>query len=114
MGACKLVLIRHGIAAERETWTGDHALRPDRGGSRAFRRHGRGPGRLGLRFDRVLHSPWLRAAETAQRLVPLTDGPLCSAPALAAPVTLLAVDTLLADASHHATTALVGHEPDPQ
>jgi phosphohistidine phosphatase len=108
----QLVLIRHGIAAERETWTGDDALRPLTEPGRArFDAVVVGLGRLGLRFERVLHSPWLRAAETAQRLVPLTDGPLRSVAALAAPVTPVAVDALLADASHRGTTALVGHEP---
>lgn len=97
-----LALVRHAIAEDGD----DDFSRPlSRKGRRRFQEVVEGLGGLGLHFERVLHSPKLRALETAELLSPLADQ--------------LEVTTLLAEAPSPAllealagqTMALVGHEP---
>jgi len=64
----EIYVMRHGIAAARETW-GD---RPDRErpltpkGEKRMRAVARGMKRAGLEFGRILTSPYLRARRTAE------------------------------------------------
>jgi phosphohistidine phosphatase len=78
-----LFLIRHAIAEERRVGLPDaeRAL-TDRGRAR-FEAVVQGLDRAGFRFDRVYHSPWLRAAQTAELLAPITDGPMVATEGLA-------------------------------
>ena len=78
-----LFLIRHAIAEERrlDLLDADRAL-TDKGRSR-FEAVVRSLDRSGYRFDRVYHSPWLRAAQTAELLAPIVDGAMISADGLA-------------------------------
>lgn len=71
----ELFVIRHATAvpAREDYPDAERALTPR--GARRFERVVRGLDRLGIRFDQLLHSPKLRAIETAERLVPLLDGP---------------------------------------
>ncbi len=62
---------------------------------------------LGVRLDRILHSPLLRAAQTAEELAKLLDGESLVSPGLAEPPT----DALLAEAAGAQSVAFVGHEP---
>jgi phosphohistidine phosphatase len=66
-----LVVVRHAIAQERSAELPDEerALTPR--GRRRMRLAVGGLRRLELRFDRVLHSPLKRAAQTAELLDPL-------------------------------------------
>jgi phosphohistidine phosphatase len=98
----QLALIRHAPAEEGD----DDFARPlSRRGRRRFRQVVTRLEALGLRFERVLHSPRLRALETAELLGPVSDG--------------LEVTALLADAPSPEllqelrgdSLALVGHEP---
>ena len=102
-----LFLVRHAIATPRTPERPD-SLRPlTEAGRERFRRCVRGLGRLGVRFDLVLHSPWQRAKETALELGPLAESP-------PRPTALLAseVDLELFDLIHgYDDVALVGHEP---
>lgn len=109
-----LYLIRHAIAAE-ETPTGEDSERPltDKG-SKKMRQIAKGLRSLGLEFDVILASPYLRARETAEILhdvfkmkkkVVLTDNLIPNGD----PAQLIAeinekysVDSL----------AIVGHEPN--
>lgn len=99
----ELFLIRHASAEDGED--DDARALADRG-QRRFREVVRGLDALGVRFDRVLHSPKLRAVQTAELLAPLVDGEvevtalLAQAPGKA----------LLAQVSGEAV-ALVGHQP---
>ncbi|MCG8425542.1 MAG: histidine phosphatase family protein [Proteobacteria bacterium] len=70
----EFVLIRHAIAVERSAQVQD-AERPlsDRG-VRRFTKAVRGLAHLGVHLDQVFHSPWLRAAQTAALLDPITRG----------------------------------------
>jgi phosphohistidine phosphatase len=104
-----LCLVRHAPAEPRGTGThggSDAARALTREGRRKFRGVRDGLERLGLRFDRLLHSPLLRAVETAELLMPLVDGPSASEPGLAAAPT----EGLLARLTG-ARPAVVGHQP---
>ena len=78
-----LFLVRHAIAEERRLGLcdADRAL-TDRGRAR-FEAVVESLERAGFRFDRVYHSPWLRAAQTAELLAPINDGPLVATDGLA-------------------------------
>lgn len=66
-----LYLVRHAIAEPRDGRFED-AQRPlTLEGMERFERSVKGLGRARIEFDGVLHSPWRRAVETAQRLAPL-------------------------------------------
>ena len=109
-------MIRHATAVERieDASEADDAARPltDRG-RRRFRRAVRGMRRLGLGVDRVLHSPWTRAVQTADLLGRLVDGDLADArratPHLAAPPRGELFADLVATGGDR--VAVVGHEP---
>jgi phosphohistidine phosphatase len=101
-----LYLIRHATAVPRGGDLEDF-LRPlTVEGKRAFAVAVEGMARLGWSFDRLYHSPLLRAVETAELLLPLVQGESVS-------TALLADDPnmrLLHDLSGK-SVALVGHEP---
>lgn len=120
----QLFVIRHAIAADLAAGSPDgaDAERPlTRKGVRRFRRSVEGMSALGFRFSSVLHSPWRRAAETAELLGPvlsessylLASDLLCRTPD-AALLALIAEHGRLA-AEHGAegelAVAVVGHEP---
>ncbi len=70
----QLFLIRHAPAVARSPRIPD-ATRPlTREGRKQWKRAVRGLERLGLMFDRLYHSPWLRAVETADALAHLAVG----------------------------------------
>jgi phosphohistidine phosphatase len=97
-----LTLVRHAIAEPGE----DDAARPlSPKGKRRFREVVQGLDALGLRFERVLHSPALRALQTAELLGPVSGSLEVS--------TLLAKEPSLAllKALTGGSVALVGHEP---
>ena len=105
--AMELLLIRHAIAVERAHDLPD-AQRPltERGIER-FRREVRGLGRLDLTIDGALHSPWLRAAQTAELLAPINSGSIRVSERLADDPD----HTLLDEIPTCTRFALVGHEP---
>lgn len=96
----ELFLIRHAIAEDGED---DDARRLTDKGKKRFKDVARALERLGVRFDRVLHSPKVRAVETAQ----LIDARLQETPLLAAPPD----DGLLLLFSTGNVVGAVGHEP---
>jgi phosphohistidine phosphatase len=101
-----LFLLRHAVAEPHRPGLADADRPLTADGRRRFEAEVRGLERLGLRFDRLLHSPWLRAAETAELAMPLVDGDAAVADELAmAPGPALLA--LLTDER----LALVGHEP---
>lgn len=107
----ELVVIRHAIAVERTPEMAD-ADRPltDRG-RRRFRQVVRGLRALDLRVDRILASPWRRAAETADLALPLLraggSAELCPHLAQAPRAELLSAIASTAAPR----VAVVGHEP---
>lgn len=110
----RCVLFRHGIAAEREEWTGKEVDRPltDKG-KRRVRLAAAGLRRLDVRPTHILTSPLIRAVETAKLLhvtlavrspLQLVDELLADAP----PEKMIG---LLHDLSPGSCVLCVGHEP---
>ena len=116
----KLFVIRHAIATPRVEVTTDNgasyasaddSLRPlTRRGHKRFRQSVKGLATLGISFDRVLHSPWTRAAETAHLLRPLLDGEMTATPLLCA-TPRAELWTLFAQHADATNIAVVGHQP---
>lgn len=99
----ELTLIRHAIAEDGA----DDAARPlSKKGKKRFTQSVKGLKALGLRFERVLHSPKKRAVETAGLLRSLCDGELKSTPLLAREP-----DVELWELLEGERLAVVGHEP---
>jgi phosphohistidine phosphatase len=108
----ELYLIRHGLAAERGTYSNDDERPLTETGQQRTRQVAKRLRKLGLQFDYLLSSPLLRAQQTAEIL---------QAQGLASAVT---ITTTLAPGGSLTTwaaaygdrpwqrLALVGHEPD--
>jgi phosphohistidine phosphatase len=104
-----IFLIRHAAALPLEPGRPDAVRALSREGREGFGRCVEGLRVLGIRFDRVLHSPLVRAVETAELLLPLCEGGLQLTPSLAeAPGEALFRE---AAARQGESIALVGHEP---
>ena len=71
-----LFLIRHAIAEDRSASLLDADRELTDVGRTRFEAVVQSLDRAGFRFDRVYHSPWTRAAQTAELLAPINDGPL--------------------------------------
>jgi phosphohistidine phosphatase len=102
----ELWIVRHAIAEDAAPGGGDAARRLTPDGRERFARGVRGLARIGARFDLVLHSPLLRAQETADLLAPVCAGETRVTAALAREP-----DEALLARLCGASTALVGHEP---
>jgi len=102
----ELLVIRHAIAVPGSMLLadGDRPLSPQ--GRKRFTQAVLGLQRLGVRCDRLYHSPWLRAVETAALLGPVLDGEAVCSPALARPPSQDLLDTVVGQ-----RVALVGHQP---
>ena len=102
----ELLVIRHAIAVPGSMILADvdRPLSPQ--GRARFTQAVMGLQRLGVRCDRLYHSPWLRAMETAALLGPVLDGEAVCSPALACPPSQDLLDTMVGE-----RVALVGHQP---
>ena len=102
----ELFVIRHGIAVPGSMLLADaeRPLTPQ--GRERFAQAVLGLQRLKIRFDRLYHSPWRRAAETAELLAPVLAGKAVDSPALARAPSQELLETLVGE-----RVALVGHEP---
>ncbi|MCX7784237.1 MAG: histidine phosphatase family protein [Meiothermus sp.] len=102
----ELYLIRHAIALDAEPGQSDDPRPLSEAGIQKFKEAVRGLRRLDVRFDRLYHSPKLRAIQTAELLVPLLDGETEVTPYLATDPSPELLKTLVG-----ASVGLVGHEP---
>jgi phosphohistidine phosphatase len=102
----QLFVIRHGTAVPRGPGIRDASRPLTRQGRQRWLRAVRGLERLGLKFDRLYHSPWLRAVETAEPLAALVSGESIVSRALARRPT----PALLAQLEGE-RVAVVGHQP---
>ena len=109
-----LYLIRHAIAEEPREGLPDPDRELTRKGRRRFREVVRGLDALGVELDRVLYSPWTRAAETAHLLGPVIADrrrdAMVATDALCASPNQQLLDLVFAH-SAAGTVAVVGHEP---
>ncbi|KPK16055.1 MAG: hypothetical protein AMJ62_07170 [Myxococcales bacterium SG8_38] len=101
-----LFLIRHAIAEERRAGLPDADRALTEKGRTRFDKMVRSLDQAGFRFDRVYHSPWLRAVQTAELLEPIAEGPLVVAEGLARPPEPSFFASLEGE-----RVACVGHEP---
>ena len=109
----QIYIIRHGIAALRETWDKPDEERPlTKKGRKKTRQIARGLRAMGVQPTRLYTSPLLRALETAEimkkrlKLEHLQETELLSGDAEPA-----AMIPLLNEHDNDAAIALVGHEP---
>lgn len=101
-----LFLIRHAIAEERRAGLDDVDRALTHKGRVRFETVVRNLGKAGVRFDRVYHSPWLRAVQTAELLEPIVDGPFIPSEDLAQAPNADFFESLEGE-----RVACVGHEP---
>ena len=108
-----LLVIRHGIAEERAPSEDDAARRLTRAGEKRIRAVVRGLRSQGWKLDRVITSPWLRAARTAEFFEKLSKSEAIHTDLLTrsptADLLSLASETATTKKGH--ATAMVGHEP---
>ncbi len=102
----RLWIVRHAPAEDPTAEGHDAARALTPKGRERFEQAVRGLRVLDARFDLILHSPLLRAVQTAELLAPLSQGRLQVAPELA----LEPSEDLLALCEGR-SVALVGHEP---
>jgi phosphohistidine phosphatase len=102
----QLYIVRHAVAERGDRSVPDAARALTPRGRARFRREVQGLRRLGVRFDRVYHSPKLRAIETADLLAPLLRGETAVTPHLSRAPTPALLATVQGDSA-----AVVGHEP---
>jgi phosphohistidine phosphatase len=104
-----LYVIRHAIAEPRSLELPDEDRDLTKKGRDRFEMVSIGLAAMGVRFDRVLTSPWLRARETAKMLGPVFGGDPETTEALAEPPDSDFLAGL--DSEDAESIALVGHEP---
>jgi phosphohistidine phosphatase len=109
----ELYILRHGLAASREEWTGPDAERPLTGKGRSrSRAAARGLARLGVAPDIILSSAYLRAAETAHLTAAELHAPVEEVEALEPGKLRRGYRALLQRYDEDASLMLVGHEPE--
>lgn len=104
-----LFLIRHAEAEPQSPDGSDERRGLTKKGRRRFEDEVEGMARLGIRFDRLLFSPLLRAQETADCALDLCDGESQVVTELAEPPSARLLETI--GAGDHPSTGLIGHEP---
>lgn len=104
----QLFVIRHAVAEDAEHGRPDAARALTGAGKARLRRAIRGLRSLEIQFERVLTSPWTRAAQTATLLAPIANDPPIATDLLTQPPS---AELLALIAERKETTAVVGHEP---
>jgi phosphohistidine phosphatase len=102
----ELYVIRHVEAEGRRPDREDAKRRLTDRGRERLKEEVAGLRALEIRFDRLYHSPWRRAVETADGLMKLVDGERVETKALATAPRQALLDELAGR-----TVAVVGHEP---
>jgi phosphohistidine phosphatase len=111
----KLYFLRHGIAADAQSWKGDDASRPltDEGCDK-MAREAKTIAKLDLDLDAILTSPLMRAKQTAKIVADRLDlnERLFEDRRLAGNFDTTQLAAILRDRSDAENLMLVGHEPD--
>ena len=113
-GPFELYLIRHAIAEERGDAWPDDAKRPlTEDGAARMRRAARGLVRLGVTFDAVLTSPYVRTRQTAEIVANAFNErpPIVAVDSLAPGGSIQSILGDLERQSRRSRLAVVGHEP---
>jgi phosphohistidine phosphatase len=104
----QLFVVRHAAAEGSEPGAAGAARELTDAGRDKLRRAVRGLRALDIRFERILTSPWKRAAQTAKLLEPVASGAPIATELLAQSPS---PELLALIAERGETTAVVGHEP---
>jgi len=110
----KLYLLRHGVAYERDEWTGDNdELRPltDKGIS-AMKQEASQLKHMKLEVDHIIASPLVRARETAKVVAAALNVKLEENSLLKPGFDVSALAKLLKQYDSSKRIMIVGHEPD--
>ena len=109
-----VILVRHGLAAERGDAHPDDAKRPlISKGIVALKKEAQALATMGVEFDQILTSPLVRAKQTADVLAPiLGKPPVVVIRSLAPGGKHAAIIDDLSRFARKSNIALVGHEPD--
>ncbi|HWM85553.1 MAG TPA: histidine phosphatase family protein [Kofleriaceae bacterium] len=104
----ELFIVRHAVAVPQRPDLPDEArpLTPE--GRHRFERAVRGMKKLGIDFDRLYHSPWLRAIETAELLTRLVRE---GGETMVEPGLTRSPDAAFLASLQGERVAAVGHEP---
>lgn len=109
----ELHFLRHAHAGDPMKWDGDDADRPLSGKGRdQADRLARHLAAIGFQPDVILTSPKARARQTAELVADRLGVRLTVDERLAGPVTLAALEGVLADAGDPGRPVIVGHDPD--
>jgi phosphohistidine phosphatase len=109
----ELYLIRHGLAEERgDAWPDDSKRPLSTKGVARLRRTLAALSTLGVTFDQVLTSPFVRTRQTAEILAQAGKAPIVSTSALAPGGTAAHTIEELGRYGTRKRIALIGHEPD--
>ena len=101
-------MIRHAIAEDAAAGLDDARRQLTDEGEKQLKKVVKGLKKLDIQFERILTSPWARAARTAELLEPLCKTAPIATDLLCAPPR----SELLAQIAEHGdNTAVVGHEP---
>lgn len=113
-GPFELYLVRHAIAEERgDAWPDDSKRPLTEDGAARMRKAARGLMRLGVRFDAVLTSPYVRTRQTAEIVANAFDErpPIIAVESLAPGGSVQSILTDLERQARRSRLAIVGHEP---
>lgn len=113
-GPYEIYLIRHGVAEERGAAWPDDAKRPlTEEGMARMRKSARGLVSLGVAFDAILSSPYVRAQQTAEIVASAFDDhpPVIVVDSLVPGASLQSVVGDLERQARRSRVAVVGHEP---
>jgi phosphohistidine phosphatase len=107
----KLWVIRHAKAGHDAPSDAERPLSAE--GIARFTLHVAALERMGVRFQRVLHSPWRRAVETTRMLDPVLDGDTFPCEGLTREPDSALLDAIMGDpyGGDEECVAVVGHEP---
>ncbi len=114
-GPYELYLIRHGVAEERgDSWPDDSKRPLTEEGIQKMRKAARGLAKMGVRFDAVLASPYVRTRQTAEIVATAFDErpPIVAVESLAPGGSTQSVMNDLERQGRRARVAIVGHEPN--
>jgi phosphohistidine phosphatase len=109
-----LYFLRHGLAADRETWEEEDALRPLTGEGRdRIEKLAGFIANQNLSLDRIVSSPYLRALQTAEIVAKANNlmDQLVQDERLAYDFNAKAIGRILADNPELKNIMFVGHEP---
>jgi phosphohistidine phosphatase len=104
----QLFVIRHATAEDVSPGVDDAARELTDAGKTKLRQAVRGLRAFDVRFERILTSPWKRAAQTARQLAPIAAAAPIATDLLTQPPR---PELLALIAERNETTAVVGHEP---